>query len=181
MGFRGRKIRDWPETGRHGIETVILPDITNAYWRHKESEMKKNWRSRSEISAFIGLGAEFSGVLNFEGVIRLDGRFSGEINSKGTLIVGDTAQVAAEINVDTVVVSGEIHGNIRASNRVQLHAPAKHYGNIISPVVTIDEGVVFEGNCHMHDPSELKTIENTKKKVTLISKEGESEIEAEIL
>ena len=144
--------------------------------------MKKNWRSKSEISAFIGLGTEFKGELNFEGVIRLDGRFSGQIRSGGTLIIGDTANVTAEIDVDTVVVSGEIHGNIRARNRVQLHAPAKHFGNIVSPVVTIDEGVIFEGNCLMNEAglAELDK-EKVKKKVTLISKEGESQLEAEII
>jgi cytoskeletal protein CcmA (bactofilin family) len=89
--------------------------------------------------------------------------------------------VAAEIHVDTVVVSGEVRGNIRAHNRVQLHAPAKHYGNIIAPVVTIDEGVVFEGNCHMADPDEIAEGERSPKKVTLISKEGESRVEAEII
>ena len=116
--------------------------------------MKKSRRPKGDISAFIGLGTEFKGELFFEGVIRLDGRFSGEIRSNGTLVVGETALVNAEINVDTVVVSGEVHGNIRANNRVHLHAPARHHGNIVAPVVVIDEGVLFEGNCHMQDPSE---------------------------
>ena len=142
---------------------------------------RKAFRTRSEISAFIGLGTEFNGQLTFEGVIRLDGRFSGEIRSEGTLIIGDTANVTAEIDVDTVVVSGEVHGNIRASNRVQLHAPAKHFGNIISPVVTIDEGVVFEGNCHMTEADDVLGEENHNHKVTFISKDGESLAESEII
>ena len=143
--------------------------------------MKRNWRGKNEISAFIGLGTEFKGELSFEGVIRLDGRFAGIIKSSGTLIVGETAQVSAEIDVDTVIVSGEVHGNIRAKNRVQFHAPAKHYGNIISPVVIIDEGVVFEGNCHMGDPTELAVDEGLSRKVKFISRDGESKVEAEIL
>lgn len=143
--------------------------------------MKKNRRPKGDIAAFIGLGTEFNGELSFEGVIRLDGRFSGRIKSKGTLIIGQTAHVTAEIEVDTVVVSGEVHGDVRAANRVQFHAPAKHYGNIISPVVIIDEGVIFEGNCHMNDPSEHATGEDVPNKVTLISKEGESKVESEII
>lgn len=141
---------------------------------------KTDWGSQNEISAFIGQGSEFTGELKFEGVLRLDGRFSGEIVSSGTLIVGTAAEVRASIDVDTVIVSGEVHGNIRAKNRVQLHSPAKHYGDIVSPVVTIDEGVVFEGNCVMKDMSSIET-EISKKKVTLISMEGESKVEAEIL
>lgn len=143
--------------------------------------MGKLFGSKHDISAFIGNGTDFKGELTFEGVIRLDGKFNGQIRSAGTLIIGQTAVVHAEVDVDTVVVSGEVHGNIRAKNRVQLHAPAKHYGNIVSPVVTIDEGVVFEGNCHMTDPHEIMAKENLSKKVTLISKEGESRVQAEII
>lgn len=134
--------------------------------------------SGSKISAFIGLGTAFQGQLTFEGVIRLDGRFSGEIQSAGTLIIGDTAQITAEIDVDTVVVSGEVHGNIRAGKRIECHAPAKIFGNIASPVVIIDEGVLFEGNCQM---AEVAEGAGQDKKITLITKEGETQVEQEIL
>ena len=143
--------------------------------------MSKLWRSKSEISAFIGLGTEFEGKLTFEGVIRMDGRFSGEIQSGGTLIVGETAHLTAEIDVDTVVVSGEVHGNLRAKTRAQFHAPAKIYGNIIAPVVIIDEGVVFEGACHMTDAAGHRFEEQMKRKVTLITREGQSQVESEII
>ena len=106
------------------------------------------------ISAFIGPGSAFEGKLTFEGVIRLDGRFTGEIHSSGTLIIGRAAHVDAEIVVDSVVVSGEVHGNIRARNRVELHSPAKLYGNITSPILIIDEGVLFDGSCEMDDNTE---------------------------
>jgi len=132
------------------------------------------WGAGSEISAFIGLGTDFKGELTFEGVIRLDGRFSGKIKSNGTLIIGDTANVTAEIDVDTVVVSGEVHGNILARNRVEFHAPAKHFGNLCSPIVIIDEGVVFEGHCRMAEAGG-----NLDKKITLITKEGESRVDQE--
>lgn len=130
------------------------------------------------ISAFIGLGTEFEGKLMFDGVIRLDGDFSGEIISEGTLVIGETAYVKAEINVDTVIVSGEVHGNIRAKNRVEFHAPAKCYGNIASPVLIIDEGVIFKGNCEMLDSDESEDADNM---ITLISKEGETTADQEII
>ena len=144
--------------------------------------MKKGWRGKGDISAFIGLGTEFEGVLRFDGVIRMDGNFAGEVHSEGTLVIGDTATVNAEIEVDTVIVSGEVHGNIKARNRVQLHSPAKCYGNIISPVVTIDEGVVFEGNCHMNEDAAAKSMKSdVAGRVTLISRDGEGAVESEIL
>lgn len=135
-------------------------------------------KSGKDISAIIGLGTEFKGQLLFDGVIRLDGRFSGEIQSTGTLIIGETAHVSAEIKVDTVIVSGEVHGNIVAQNRVEFHAPARHYGNIISPVLIIDEGVLFEGNCEM---SEMAGKESGDAGITLINKGGESQADHEII
>jgi len=132
-------------------------------------------KSGKEISAIIGLGTEFQGKLLFDGVVRLDGRFSGEIQSSGTLIVGETAHVNAEIRVDTVIVSGEVHGNIIAQNRVEFHAPAKLYGNILSPVLIIDEGVLFEGNSEM---SEMTGNQDSDAAITLVSKEGESQTDA---
>ncbi len=138
----------------------------------------RNLKSGNDISAFVGLGTEFHGQLTFEGVVRLDGRFSGEIYSSGTLIIGETAHVNAEINVDTVIVSGEVHGNIKAKNRVEFHAPARLYGNILSPVLTIDEGVIFEGNCEMAEGIEGEDMDKT---ITLVSREGEIQADSELI
>ncbi|MBW2090621.1 MAG: polymer-forming cytoskeletal protein [Deltaproteobacteria bacterium] len=138
----------------------------------------RNLTSGKDICAFVGLGTEFHGKLTFEGVVRLDGRFSGEIYSSGTLIIGETAHVNAEINVDTIIVSGEVHGNIKAKNRVEFHAPAKLYGNILSPVLIIDEGVIFEGNCEM---AEVIDGEGADKTITLVSREGEIRADHELI
>ncbi len=143
-----------------------------------KKKAQQKMKSGKDISAIIGLGTEFKGQLLFDGVIRLDGRFSGEIQSSGTLIIGETAHVSAEIKVDTVIVSGEVHGNIIAQNRVEFHAPARHYGNIVSPVLIIDEGVLFEGNCEM---SEMAGKEGGDSAITLISKEGENQADHEII
>ncbi len=102
-----------------------------------------------EINAFLGKGTDFNGKLTFEGTVRLDGKFSGEIFSPGILIIGETATVDANINVNTLIVSGKLTGNIDAKARVEIHAPGKLYGNINSPVLVIDEGVIFEGSCKM--------------------------------
>ena len=102
-----------------------------------------------EINAFLGKGTDFNGKLTFEGTVRLDGKFSGEIFSPGILIIGDSAVVNADMNVNTLILSGELKGNIEAKTRVEIHAPGKLYGNIKSPVLVIDEGVIFEGNCTM--------------------------------
>ncbi len=103
----------------------------------------------NENNALLGDGSEFEGKLSFEGSVRIDGRFTGEIHSAGTLIIGETARVHAEIRVAQVQVYGEVVGNIVATERVELHAPAQLRGNITSPALHIDNGVFFDGNCQM--------------------------------
>ncbi len=108
----------------------------------------------TEITALLGRGTRFEGKLYFEGRVRIDGTFSGEIKSDDTLIIGDGAEVHAEIDVATVIVRGGIvHGNVRAKASIEIHAPAKMIGNIHSPSVFIDRGVEFQGSCRM-DPVE---------------------------
>ncbi len=102
-----------------------------------------------DINALLGKGSEFEGKLTFEGTVRIDGRFTGEIFSDGHLVVGDGAQVQAEIRVANVTVYGTVNGNIQATESVELHAPAALRGNVTSPALHIDKGVFFEGNCQM--------------------------------
>ena len=80
---------------------------------------------QAEITAFLGKGTEFKGVLSFEGTIRVDGKVEGEVVSKDTLIAGDGAFLQGEITVGTIISSGKIVGNINASQKVHVLAPAK--------------------------------------------------------
>lgn len=103
-----------------------------------------------EINALLGRGTEFHGKLVFDGKVRIDGRFEGEIHSDDTLIIGESAEVTADIRVATVIVrGGTVRGEIRARTAVEVYAPGKIYGNITSPQVFIDKGVTFEGLCRM--------------------------------
>jgi len=105
-----------------------------------------------EITALLGRGTRFEGKLHFEGCVRIDGTFTGEIRSDDTLILGDGAQVRAEIDVATVIVrGGELHGNVRAKHAIELYAPGKVVGNLHSPQISIERGVNFQGQCRM-DP-----------------------------
>lgn len=113
---------------------------------------------QSELNALLGKGSEFDGKLAFEGTVRIDGTFSGEITTSDTLIVGDGAKVQAEITCGTIVVHGEIGGNIRATRAVELHTPARVRGDITSPSLMIERGVVFEGHSKMEDVEPRKIV-----------------------
>lgn len=103
----------------------------------------------SNLNAFLGDGTSFKGTLTFEGTVRIDGRLEGEIFTKDTLVVGEGAQVSATIHAGVVVISGTVHGNITAERKIDIHASGRLYGNISTPSLVIEEGVVFEGTCTM--------------------------------
>lgn len=102
-----------------------------------------------EIIAFIGKGVRVEGKLIFDGTVRIDGQFKGEAESNGILVIGEGALVEATLNIDTIVVSGEIRGVINAKSRVELRGPGKVLGDIRTPTLIVGEGVIFEGNCMM--------------------------------
>ena len=102
-------------------------------------------RPQGEITTLLGRGSEFEGKLTFEGTVRIDGKLSGEIFSEDVLVVGEGAMVNAEIDVGVIIVEGNVTGNIRAKRAVELHAPARVKGNIETPSLYIDKGVMFEG------------------------------------
>ena len=109
-------------------------------------DQEESW---SNLSALLGRGCEYEGKLTFEGTVRIDGKFTGEIFSNDVLIIGEGAEIHAEIDVAVVIVSGYVKGNISARNRLELHAPGRLIGNIVTSTLSIEEGAVFEGNCKM--------------------------------
>ncbi len=121
-------------------------------------------KKRDEINAFLGKDTEFEGKLSFKGAVRIDGHFTGEIFTEGTLIVGELAVIESNIHVSHIIISGEIRGNIIADNRIEIHAPGKVFGNIQAPTVVIEEGVIFEGNCRMRGTEKVED-----KKLAVIS------------
>lgn len=101
------------------------------------------------VTGFLGSQTEFTGKLCFSGVVHLDGTFHGEIISRGTLVVGSESVVHAEIHATVLKISGEVHGDLTATEKIELYPPAKVYGNIRTPSLVIEEGVIFEGTCRM--------------------------------
>jgi len=106
-------------------------------------------KEEKEIT-FLGKDTRFEGKLRFQGTMRIDGYFKGEVSAQGNLIVGEEALVEGDFNVSYASVSGEVHGNIVAEQRVDLRAPSKVFGNIQAPAVVMEEGVIFEGTTKMY-------------------------------
>src|SRR5215831_11966342 len=115
-----------------------------------------------EINTLLGKGSEFEGKLTFEGTVRVDGKLSGEIFSDDVLVVGEGAELHAQVDIGEIIVQGTVVGNIRAKRAVEIHAPGKVRGDITTPSLQIDKGVIFEGKCFMEG-----VAEGAKQKVML--------------
>ncbi len=111
-------------------------------------------KPKDEINAFLGKDTEFEGKLSFTGAVRIDGKFSGEIFSSGTLIVGEGAVVKSQIHVGDMMISGEVHGDVFAERKIEINVPGKLFGNIQTTKLVVKEGVIFEGSCKMQELGE---------------------------
>ncbi|HYA90495.1 MAG TPA: polymer-forming cytoskeletal protein [Thermodesulfobacteriota bacterium] len=109
-----------------------------------------------EISAYLGKETVFEGKMTFEGVFRLDGKFEGEIFESGTLVVGETASVKGKIMLNTIVINGLVEADVYAKARVEIHSTGKVYGTLLTPILIINEGGIFEGNCKMKGSPDKK-------------------------
>lgn len=104
---------------------------------------------KADIKAFLGTGSKFEGKLSFTEMVRLDGVFTGEIESSDVLVVGETAEIEGTINVGALILSGKFKGNIKATATVELRAPALVEGKIETPSLKVDEKVIFNGEIVM--------------------------------
>ena len=120
-----------------------------------------------EINTLLGKGSAFDGKLTFEGTVRIDGKLSGEVFSDDILIVGEGAEVNAEVEVGEIIIQGSVVGNIKAKRGVEIHAPGRVKGDITTPSLQIDKGVAFEGRSFMDnasgDPGKLKSSKSSGK------------------
>ncbi|MBF0539080.1 MAG: polymer-forming cytoskeletal protein [Nitrospirae bacterium] len=113
-----------------------------------------------KINGLIGCGVSIKGTLSFDGVLRIDGRFEGEIDATGTLVVGEEGVLQSNIKVGTAIISGEVRGMVEAIRKVELHARARMYGAIKTPVIVVYTGAQFVGECLMENQRNLASQRN---------------------
>lgn len=102
-----------------------------------------------DVDTLLGKSSEFEGKLIFKGQVRIDGKYTGQIQTDEVLVIGASARVNAEITAGSVIVSGQVEGHIRASSVVELHKGAKVKGTIESPNITMEREVSFDGTMKM--------------------------------
>jgi cytoskeletal protein CcmA (bactofilin family) len=99
------------------------------------------------VNSIIGEGSEFTGEFKVDGLIRIDGKFKGLIETNGKVLIGKTGVVDTDIKARIVVAGGTVNGNIYASERIILLSSCKLYGDVITPNLVIEDGVFFQGKC----------------------------------
>jgi cytoskeletal protein CcmA (bactofilin family) len=122
--------------------------------------------AQSEGRAYLDRGSKISGKISFEGPARIDGEVDGEISSKDALTIGESAVITAHIRAASVSVAGKVSGDIVATQRIEIRPSAKVSGNITAPVLSVQEGAMFEGHCSMQ-PEGMRE----DRKVTVFPKE----------
>jgi cytoskeletal protein CcmA (bactofilin family) len=116
-------------------------------------------REEGSLNGFLDKGSHVRGDLAFEEMFRIDGRFEGKIRSGSELILGDAAEVTAEIEVGRLSVNGTLRGSVRATQRVEILAKARVFGDIVTPVLRVEEGAVLQGSFQMEEPVESNLVE----------------------
>ena len=121
-------------------------------------------KEESPIKAYLGVDALFKGTLNFEGTVRIDGKFEGVVRTKDTLVIGETGNMQADLEVGTLVCKGSLNGTVIASEKIEMHPASKITGNIQTPAVSIELGAVLDGHLNMTARTSEKIIDLVKEK-----------------
>ncbi len=133
--------------------------------RAADSPRQAGLASPEPSRAYLDPGCKIIGKLSFEGPTRIDGNVDGEISVKDSLMIGETAVVTAQIEAASIIVAGKVSGEIVAHQRVEIRPSGKLSGKLITPLLVVHEGALFDGHCSMQPDGALdrrKSVERPK-------------------
>lgn len=116
----------------------------------KEVDDNKIKVNTSTITTFVGKDSVFTGSISTEASLRIDGEITGDIRSKGVVIISQTGKVAGTIEAESILVAGVVEGNMSIRDKVNVEPTGQIYGEIITKKFVIDEESIFQGNCIMN-------------------------------
>ena len=117
----------------------------------------------SDEATVISKGVKIEGKLSCSGNIRLDGEVQGDISSQGTVIVGENGRVNGQINAGNITIGGKVTGTVRAKEKTVLEAKANLKGDLITKLLSVEAGAIFNGNSKMGDSGNLGVSTETSK------------------
>jgi cytoskeletal protein CcmA (bactofilin family) len=113
------------------------------------TKTRSDHQADGESFTVLGRDVTFKGIVHFESTVRLDSCFEGEIHTKGVLVVGEHGMIRGTITTGTLISSGKIRGNVKATDKVQLLKSAILIGNVDTPSFSMEEGAYFKGEADM--------------------------------
>ncbi|MDR0723662.1 MAG: polymer-forming cytoskeletal protein [Endomicrobium sp.] len=122
------------------------------------------------VNSIVGEGTKLNGELDLNGLLRIDGDFTGKIKTNGKVLIGKNGRAKCTITASTVVVGGAIKGDIYSSEKVVILSSGIMIGNVFSPRLIIEEGVIFDGNCIISNSAGEKQEEKFVKDKDLMEK-----------
>ena len=127
--------------------------------------MKLKGEVAGDLSGFLDRDTELTGELNFKDTLRIDGKFQGNVRTGKRLVIGETAEVNAEIDVEAVFISGRVQGKVRATERVELHPTARVDAELHTKILVVEEGAQFEGQCSMKSVTKTGSLDQPAEKI----------------
>ena len=116
-------------------------------------------RSTTEVPTVIGKDAVVKGELTSENDMLIEGRVEGKIRGAHRVVIGESGNVQAQVQARVVSVRGEVHGDCKATKKVEITATGKVFGNISAEAIVVAEGATFRGSSKMTKPMQPKPVE----------------------
>jgi cytoskeletal protein CcmA (bactofilin family) len=153
----------WKHEEAVGGETERGQEREQERWveDRRSSLPKHNGPILPDEVAFVGKDVQFKGVITYSGTVRIDGGLDGEIHTDGGLLVGPEAVIKAKVTAGAVVCHGHITGDIEATSQIVLCAPAVVEGSLTTPVLSMEEGVIFNGTLEMKPQAKAEVLRDT--------------------
>jgi len=115
---------------------------------------------KSPDYGLIGQGIKVSGDINFADQLQVEGNVVGKITSPGgTLVIGETGELEAQVDVGICVIHGSLYGDLLGKNRVEIRKTGKVHGDVITPILIVEEGAVFNGAIKMGQEASPRKLE----------------------
>jgi cytoskeletal protein CcmA (bactofilin family) len=124
---------------------------------------KKSEDGKGHSLTVVGSKTSFDGQIKAYDLLRIDGTVKGNIECQGRLEVGVKGKIEADIIADSVLIGGEVIGNILAKSRLEITSGGKVFGDIVTAHLVINDGVVFDGSCHMLTDEKNKPLKTEDK------------------
>lgn len=115
-----------------------------------------------KVDTILGKGTEFTGQIKSSGIVRIEGKLDGELETSQDLIIAQEASVKAQVKARHAVISGTYHGNLDLSGKLEIKSTGRVFGNIKVSGIIIEDGGVFEGECNMAKSDPKAAVKDKK-------------------